>query len=276
MTDRRSHAQAGPPSHRKPDIWLAVAAGLGTILSAYLVYTRAAHAPVYCPLGSGCDIVQSSRYAAVFGLPVALLGLLFYGYLVMLAVRPVDPGRRWILALPVAAGGVASSAVFIAVQQTIIKATCSLCLLSAALTIVILLLLLRQRPARVPARTWGWTAVAAVAAAGLLVGGYVVSAPRSAAAGYAEGLARHLTASGVKFYGAYWCPHCTDQKAMFGKAQRYLPYVECDARSPIGQPQVCAQAEIRAFPTWDIGGNRYEGVLSLEDLARLTGFPVPP
>ena len=77
-------------------------------------------------------------------------------------------------------------------------------------------------------------------------------------------------------YGAYWCPHCTDQKKMFGKAAGQLPYIECDRRSPIGKPAVCAAAGIRAFPTWDIGGKRYEGVLSLEELARLTGYAPPP
>jgi len=101
-------------------------------------------------------------------------------------------------------------------------------------------------------------------------------ASEHAEAAYADGLARHLTATGVKLYGAYWCPHCTDQKQMFGKAAVQLPYVECDARSPAGKPAVCAAAKIRAFPTWDIAGTRYEGVLSLEELARLSGFSPPP
>lgn len=89
MTNPRGTPRPGTPSRREPHVWLAVAAGLGVILSAYLVYARAAHAPVYCPLGSGCDIVQSSRYAAVFGVPVALLGLLFYGYLLLVDRKSV-------------------------------------------------------------------------------------------------------------------------------------------------------------------------------------------
>ncbi len=31
-------------------------------------------------------------------------------------------------------------------------------------------------------------------------------------------------------------------------------------------------ADVRAYPTWMIGGNRYEGVMSLERLAELSGF----
>ncbi|MFM7713642.1 MAG: hypothetical protein ACKO7A_13315, partial [Microcystis sp.] len=30
-------------------------------------------------------------------------------------------------------------------------------------------------------------------------------------------LAKHLKAIGAKEYGAFWCPHCYDQKQLFGK-----------------------------------------------------------
>lgn len=33
---------------------------------------------------------------------------------------------------------------------------------------------------------------------------------------------------GAKFYGAFWCSHCYDQKVQFGaQAAELLPYVEC-------------------------------------------------
>lgn len=261
---------------RRPDAWLALLAGLGVVLSAYMVAARAAHAPVYCPLGTGCDIVQSSRYAAVFGIPVALLGLAYYAAVLVLGLRPLRDERRWALAMPLAGAGVGASAVFTVVQQTAIRATCTLCVLSAMLSLGILLYLVLRRPSRPRAATWGWMSVGLVAAVAFLAIGYAASAPQAAETGYSAGLARHLSASGVKFYGAYWCPHCADQKAMFGKAAGLLPYIECDQRSPIGQYQTCVAAGIRAFPTWDIQGRRYEGVLSLDDLARLTNYPPPP
>src|SRR3989304_3738396 len=79
---RRAKAQRKPvPVARMTDLWLLLLSGVGLVLSAYLVWTRQAHAPVYCPLGSGCEVVQSSRVAAGVGLPVSppprvLLGLL--------------------------------------------------------------------------------------------------------------------------------------------------------------------------------------------------------
>ena len=161
-------------------------------------------------------------------------------------------------------------------QQTVIRATCSLCIASALLTAAILALLVARRPLRISRGIWAASTGAFVLAAVFLLWGYAASAPPAPEAAYADGLARHLTATGVKLYGAYWCPHCTDQKQMFGKAAAQLPYIECDARSPVGKPAVCATAKIRAFPTWDIAGTRYEGVLSLEELARLSGFSPPP
>jgi hypothetical protein len=62
---------------------------------------------------------------------------------------------------------------------------------------------------------------------------------------------------------------------MFGEAARYLPYVECDPRSPDGKPETCRQAGVRAFPTWVIAGRTYEGTIPLEELARLSGYPPP-
>lgn len=240
-----------------------------------MLWTRAAHAPLYCPLGSGCDIVQSSRFAAVFGIPVSLLGVLFYTALLLLAARPLPPARRVTLALPLAAAGLGASLVFTIVQQTAIRATCSLCIVSALLTAAIAILVWRE-PRRGDWRLWTATAVAPLVAALFLIAGYTASRPPTAEQLYAEGLARHLTAIGAKFYGAYWCPHCTNQKEMFGRAAALLPYIECDPRSPIGQPQVCAAAQIRAYPTWEINGRRFEGELSLRQLAELSGYRPPP
>jgi hypothetical protein len=82
-------------------------------------------------------------------------------------------------------------------------------------------------------------------------------------------------------YGAYWCPHCHSQKERFGEkavsqillAPTNPVYIEC---SPEGrtapQAQVCQQAGITAYPTWIIEGEKYEGNLSLQQLAELSGY----
>ncbi|MFH7243739.1 MAG: glutaredoxin family protein [Spirulina sp.] len=89
-------------------------------------------------------------------------------------------------------------------------------------------------------------------------------------------LAQHLAATGGTMYGAYWCPHCADQKAMFGDAVDQLPYVECAADGENAQPDLCSAKGIQAYPTWEINGQLYPGVKSLEDLAQLSGYQPAP
>lgn len=85
-------------------------------------------------------------------------------------------------------------------------------------------------------------------------------------------LVEYLLSRGAIFYGAWWCPHCFTQKNLFGtEAGRKLPYVECD-RDDAGR-QRCQAAGIRAYPSWELNGQRREGVLSLEELKVWSGFP---
>ncbi|MFZ9229912.1 MAG: hypothetical protein ACO24U_09670 [Prochlorococcaceae cyanobacterium] len=86
-------------------------------------------------------------------------------------------------------------------------------------------------------------------------------------------LSRHLKEIGALFYGAWWCPACTRQKALFGRqASQQLPYVECD-RQPSDR-DVCIAAQIKAFPTWELKGKeRLVGVQSLDELKSWSGYP---
>ncbi|WP_094556311.1 hypothetical protein [Synechococcus sp. 1G10] len=86
-----------------------------------------------------------------------------------------------------------------------------------------------------------------------------------------KALVEHLRTRGAIFYGAWWCPHCFHQKNLFGtEAGQRLPYVECD-KDQAGRER-CQAAKIRAFPTWDLGGERREGLLTIEELAVWSGF----
>lgn len=92
---------------------------------------------------------------------------------------------------------------------------------------------------------------------------------------YAE-LAQCITDSGAKFYGAFWCPHCQDQKRAFGDAVGLLPYVECSAPDGKSQLEVCTTAGVTSYPTWEFGdGTRTTGNIKLESLAQLTKCPFP-
>ncbi|HUF93476.1 MAG TPA: hypothetical protein VMR23_13935 [Candidatus Limnocylindria bacterium] len=48
--------------------------------------------------------------------------------------------------------------------------------------------------------------------------------------------------------------------------------MECDRRDPLGEPARCENAGVRRFPTWQIAGTRLEGVLTLDEIARASGY----
>ncbi len=84
-------------------------------------------------------------------------------------------------------------------------------------------------------------------------------------------LAQCITDSGAKMYGANWCSHCNNQKAMFEDAKSLLPYVECAIENdPRGQTPACQEAGIAGYPTWVINGQEYPGEQAIETLAQLT------
>jgi hypothetical protein len=87
-------------------------------------------------------------------------------------------------------------------------------------------------------------------------------------------LAAKLTAAGATMYGAFWCPHCSNQKELFGqKAWGMVQYVECAGQGYNGSPAVCAAAKVDGYPTWVFAdGTQVSGERPLEYLASQVGF----
>ncbi len=88
--------------------------------------------------------------------------------------------------------------------------------------------------------------------------------------------AQCLGEKGATFYGAFWCPHCTDQKKLFGRSAKHLPYVECSTPNGQGQTRACTEKGVSGYPTWEFAdGSRESRVLRLEELAEKTGCVLP-
>lgn len=90
-----------------------------------------------------------------------------------------------------------------------------------------------------------------------------------------DALAQCIAHTSTTFYGAFWCPHCAEQKTKFGTGAKYLPYVECSLPSGQGETQVCIDHNITAYPTWVLpDGSRLEGAQTPQTLAKKTGCPI--
>lgn len=93
--------------------------------------------------------------------------------------------------------------------------------------------------------------------------------------------AQCLADSGAKFYGAFWCPHCQQQERMLGLSRNKLEkkaglYIECSTPDARGQKQICKDAGIDGYPTWEFAdGTRMSGEIELGVLAEKTNCSLP-
>lgn len=87
--------------------------------------------------------------------------------------------------------------------------------------------------------------------------------------------ANALDAAGVVFYGANWCPACTEQKQLFQDGGDDLPFVEVtDGDRNLNQ--VGIDEGITTFPTWEFpDSSRETGVLSLATISTRSGVAIP-
>jgi len=87
-------------------------------------------------------------------------------------------------------------------------------------------------------------------------------------------LAKYLQSTGATMYGAFWCPHCSRQKELFGKeAWKYINYVECAPKGYRTQFALCIEKSVDGYPAWTFGNGKSQGgEMELVDIAKMSGF----
>ncbi len=247
---------------------------------------------------NGCEKVLSSAWGSLLGQPLALFGLLGYGAVLLMAVVPlvlqgdlrVSLGQKswWGLFL-LSTGMAVFSGVLLGVMAFGIRDCCPFCILSAGLSSALFVLSLiggdwEDRGQLI------FSGVITALLVGVIGLGWAASVGRpvvDSAPGVAPpvrsesnagqiALAEHLTASGAKIYTAYWCPHCHDQKEMFGRqATEKLTVIECAPDGRNSQRELCEAKKIEGYPTWEINGQLDSGVKPLAKLAEVSGYQGP-
>lgn len=271
----QSSAEKG--ASRSPEWPVLALATLGLLLTGYLSFVALRDGtPAFCSQGSDCDLIQQSRWSRVLGQPLALWGFALYALLAYNAWRLPARLLRWRRLWLIAFFGLCISVYLTLVGWLELQAFCGWCLVSLTLLALIFLQVTRNRPKSAPGIGWRpWlinSGVAAVLAVGALHLYYSdMFAPRESPR--LQALAEHLQRSGARFYGAYWCGSCQEQKNLFGSSAKRLPYVECtpNGRNGLVAP-ACLRAQVNSYPTWIIRGERHRQLLSTDELARLSRF----
>ncbi|KAK9165022.1 hypothetical protein Scep_000213 [Stephania cephalantha] len=298
---------ASSPSHTGISSynWCAGLGVLGFSETGYLTYLKLTDSEAFCPIGGGtCADVLNSDYALVFGVPLPLFGMVAYGLVaslgLFLAKKKLpfdieeDSGRLILLGITTSMS--AASAYFLYLLSTkFAGATCSYCLLSAALSFTLFFTIVKD---------FGLQQIQNVVGLQLFIAGLVVAALNTSysnseavltnldqinlpyyettistpSSPYALSLAKHLRSIGAKIYGAFWCSHCQEQKKMFGyEAAEILDYVECfpdGFRKGTKIAKECSDVGIEGFPTWVINGKVLSGEQEFSVLAKESGFVV--
>jgi uncharacterized membrane protein len=311
MTRRRST----PWIHRWSRPIIGAIATLGAINTGYIAATKLFGGETACPAG-GCDVVLSSPYATVFGLPLALFGFLAYVGVAAFALVPLAINAEenkslrtnlenwtWLLLFAGSTAMLLFSGYLMYVMAFELKTICYYCIASAIFATALFGLTLVGRE---------WQDIGQLFFVGIVVGmvtlisTLAIYAPKTANAGeyaIASGsgqvfftvkdtsgeaeiqLAQHLKKIGAKMYSAYWCPHCYEQKKLFGvEALSDLPSVECAPDGKNSQTALCQEIAPKieketgrgfGFPTWEINGKFYAGQQPLEELAKASGYSGP-
>ncbi len=289
-----------PWIYRHSRLLIAAVATLGLLETTYLSWVKLTGGSFACPT-AGCNEVLNSPYATLFGLPLTLFGSLAYGIMLLLASVPLalqaDGERQkpqssqldlwsWRLMFVVTITMVIASADLMYLLLFEIQAGCPYCIASALFSATLFTItIIGYRWEDLGQLGFNGLVIAMIALVAIL-GVYNGFNPASmdstsgaeyqitTTSGPAEvALARHLQKIGAKKYGAYWCPHCQEQKQLFGQtAFAMINYIECDPQGKNSQSQLCRAAGITGYPTWEIQGELYPGRLSLERLADLSGY----
>lgn len=125
---------------KRPYLILAGIAVIGLIDASYLTYQHYSGLGVICNLSHGCERVLNSQYAVVAGVPVALLGVIYYLGILLLSVYFLTNSPKPKILLVAGLAGFLPTLYLFYLQAFVIKAWCQYCLLSAITSTVIFII----------------------------------------------------------------------------------------------------------------------------------------
>lgn len=133
-------------TRKAPALWgmaVALLAAAGALVSGYLTWHKVTGTSLWCAGAGSCDLVNASPYSELFGIPVALLGLVTYLTLAALGLYwwrrgPAVPAWVPLAVAGITAGGWVYSAYLTWIEARVLRAYCLWCLTSFGLMTLLL------------------------------------------------------------------------------------------------------------------------------------------
>jgi uncharacterized membrane protein len=271
------------PKLGKIDFLIIILSVLGMAIMAYLTYLKfTSGKSSFCDIGEGlsCSAVNQSVYSTFLGIPVAILGFIYFAAVSGIIFNGVTGAYPLILIMT--AASLVFSLYLSYAEVFLLKTVCVLCETSKVLMVLIGGLALGKARADKAKIGVNWL-MGAVLVGVLGIGlSYFTQKGFTPTKNY-DSFAQCLTERGWAEYGTFWCPNCGRQKLLFGDSFQYLEYVECDPRGDDPQTDRCLIRNIEKTPTWiresENNATEFErqiGVQSLEKLSELSGCALEP
>lgn len=117
-------------------------ASVGLIVSLYLTWVKLAHTEIFCAGSSDCQTVNSSPFAEIAGVPIAILGVGAYlTILVLLYLERRDgfwKGNSILLIFGISLIGMLYSVYLTYIEIAVLRAICPYCVVSAIAMVLLL------------------------------------------------------------------------------------------------------------------------------------------
>lgn len=257
--------------------------GLATMI--YLTSLHFKDGAAVCDLNAklSCSVVNSSEYSELFGIPVAMLGIVFF--LGMLGATLLRYTRDTLKTMVFASLAFLGPSLYLtALEIFVIDSICLFCELSKVIVVLIIVTaLFTLKPMK---KDEAKNLITSGVVVGLLLAGGTFMAHRMTSTAPAEGeyvaFAENLTEEGWVVYGSATCQFCGRQRAAFGDSFEYIHEIECDPRNEHDQAELCVAKGINHTPTWVLENEAGEtieklpsGMYPLDELSELTGVEIP-
>jgi uncharacterized membrane protein len=118
---------------------LVVLALAGFLISFYLALSHYRHLIPPCYVTSGCESVVTSRFSTILGVPLSLIGAVFFAVMFYLGIGLIAAPRRVVVRayeLLAFAGILAAVALFL-LQAVVLRAYCTYCLATEVIALLI-------------------------------------------------------------------------------------------------------------------------------------------
>lgn len=256
---------------------------IGLLTSIYLVKNH--YAPptsgALCDFGESisCSLVNTSIFSELLGVPVALLGVFWFIFLLWMCWKALKQPEQIPSILAWNVLGILF-VIYLFIAEIILKSICPFCTLLHIIIIITLSLSYylykhqdpkpHHKDVQKTIKSWIiWC---------ILIFGFIFLLFNlwPSEQGNYDALAQCMTDKGVVMYSSFRCGVCARTKALLGNSFQYINEIECHPQGPKAQTELCIAKQLQGTPTWTIEQNgaeikRHTGFLSADELADFAG-----